>query len=364
MSDNIIANTEYQRLFLEQRPLIDVRAPIEFTKGAFQHSYNLPLMNDAERTMVGTCYKEQGQSAAIALGHQLVNGHTKQQRIDAWQQFIAEQPNSYLYCFRGGLRSQLSQQWLKDNGISMPYIEGGYKAMRQFLINVIESSPAKQPLVILSGITGSGKTELLQLRKEAIDLEGIANHRGSSFGKNLDPQPTQINFENQLAIKLLQHNHQQHDKVLLEDESFLIGRSAIPKTFYQAMQASDIIVLEESLHNRLVRIHKDYVIDKSAAFMDRFEEAQGKIEFTQYLLNSINSIKKRLGGKKQQQLTAIIEQAINQQFSQNDLSGHFDWITILLEQYYDPMYQYQMSKHQQRVIFSGDKTAIQAYLDQ
>ncbi|MEZ9536659.1 tRNA 2-selenouridine(34) synthase MnmH [Shewanella sp. 10N.286.52.B9] len=364
MPANIIAKTEYQRLFLQQRALIDVRAPIEFSKGAFEHSANFPLMNDSERTKVGTCYKEQGQQAAIELGHQLVNGKTKQQRIESWQQFIAKHPNSYLYCFRGGLRSKLSQQWLKEAGIDIPYIEGGYKAMRQYLIDIIDTAATLQPLVILSGSTGSGKTELLQLRPESIDLEAIANHRGSSFGKNLEPQPTQINFENQLATQLLQHQQLPQHKILLEDESFLIGRSAIPKAFYQAMQASEMIVLEESLANRINRIHKDYVIDKSAAFINKYGAEHGKEQFSQYLLSSINSIKKRLGGKQHQQLSAIIESAINRQFSINDANEHFDWISILLERYYDPMYQYQMSKRQQRVIFSGDKIAIQQYLDQ
>ncbi|MGL4712447.1 MAG: rhodanese-like domain-containing protein, partial [Shewanella sp.] len=134
MPSAIVTAMQYREIFLNQHPLMDVRAPIEFTRGAFPNSTNLPLMFDNEREKVGTCYKQSGQQAAIALGHLLVKGPIKQQRIEAWASYVKANPKAYLYCFRGGLRSQLSQQWLKDAGIEVPYIQGGYKAMRQYLI--------------------------------------------------------------------------------------------------------------------------------------------------------------------------------------------------------------------------------------
>src|SRR5450830_1788072 len=91
-----------RELFLHNRPMLDTRAPIEFGKGAFPGAVNLPLMKDAEREAVGTCYKQQGQEAAIALGHQLVSGATKAQRIAAWSEFARANPDGVLYCFRGG----------------------------------------------------------------------------------------------------------------------------------------------------------------------------------------------------------------------------------------------------------------------
>ena len=187
---NIVPESEFRQLFLTNHPLMDVRAPAEFVKGAFPQAINLPLMNDSERTKVGTCYKQQGQQAAIELGHALVNGNIKQQRIDAWCQHIQQQPNSFLYCFRGGLRSQLTQQWLQHAGINIPYVQGGYKAMRAFLIKTIDSAPEKNQILVISGSTGSGKTEFIHQRKDAIDLEGIANHRGSSFGSQITAQPS------------------------------------------------------------------------------------------------------------------------------------------------------------------------------
>lgn len=363
MSRNIIPKTTYQEIMLSGHPMIDVRAPIEFDKGAFPSSSNFPLMQDSERQRVGTCYKEQGQDAAIALGHSLVNGKVKQQRVDAWLAFIKQHPDAYLYCFRGGLRSQLSQQWLKEAGVDIPYVEGGYKAMRQYLIEVIDNAPAKQPVFILSGITGSGKTDFLLQRSEAVDLEGYAHHRGSSFGRYHEGQPTQINFENQLAVALLKHQERKEQCLLVEDESFLIGRSAIPKAFYEGMQSADILVLEEPEETRLTRLLNEYVHKMHSGYVERLGEEAGFTAFSQYLSQSITSIKKRLGGQLHDEFQTIISKALNMQLQQNDTQGHLEWISLLLTRYYDPMYQYQLEQKQERVIFKGSHQAMHEWLD-
>ncbi|PTT62477.1 tRNA 2-selenouridine(34) synthase MnmH, partial [Pseudomonas sp. HMWF007] len=128
--------TDYRDIFLNDRPLMDARAPVEFHKGAFPGVINLPLMNDIERQRIGTCYKQHGQQAAIELGHQLVSGTVKAERIQAWADFARAHPDGLIYCFRGGLRSQITQQWLHDEaGIDYPRVGGGYKAMRTFLID-------------------------------------------------------------------------------------------------------------------------------------------------------------------------------------------------------------------------------------
>ena len=363
MATALIPAQQYRDIFVAGQPLIDLRAPIEFNRGAFPSSVNLPLMVDKEREKVGTCYKQQGQQAAIALGHSLVHGAVKQQRIDAWLGFLAAQPEAYLYCFRGGLRSQLTQQWLKEAGAAVPYVQGGYKGMRQYLMGVIETAPSQQPLLSLSGMTGSGKTDFLIQRKEAVDLEGIANHRGSSFGKNIDPQPTQINFENQLAIALLRHQQGNHSCLLLEDESFLIGRSALPQSFYNAMQTADILVLEEADDIRLNRLLDEYVHKMHQGFVERLGIEAGFDAFSQYLLQSLTSIRKRLGGKQYQELQDIMQQALSQQLNQNQTSQHLAWISLLLQKYYDPMYEYQLAKKAQRVLFRGNHQAMHEWLD-
>jgi len=111
-------------LISDERPLIDVRAPVEFAQGALPGAVNLPLMNDEERHQVGIAYKQQGQTAAIALGERLVSGDIKQARITAWQAYLTEHPDALIYCFRGGLRSQIAQQWLEETGISRHACKG------------------------------------------------------------------------------------------------------------------------------------------------------------------------------------------------------------------------------------------------
>lgn len=364
MPSNIVPKSSYTELFLSDHPIMDVRAPIEFGKGAFPTSSNHPLMQDEERRLVGTCYKQQGQDAAIALGHTLVGGEIKQQRVDAWTAYFSANPNAYLYCFRGGLRSQLTQAWLKEAGLAIPYIEGGYKAMRQFLIDIIDTAPSVKPMMIVSGMTGSGKTDFLYKRSEAVDLEGLAHHRGSSFGRYHEPQPTQINFENSLAVALLKHQHSEAKSLLLEDESFLIGRSALPQAFYQGMQVANILVLEESREARLDRLLNEYVHKMAGGYIERLGEDAGFTVFSEYLSQSITGIKKRIGGKQHDELQTLIRNALAIQQSRGDTETHLEWINILLSIYYDPMYQYQIDKKSDRVLFRGDHQAMHQWLDQ
>ncbi|MDB2386768.1 tRNA 2-selenouridine(34) synthase MnmH [Shewanella sp.] len=363
MPINMVSASEYRRILVSDHPIMDARAPVEFAKGAFPASSNHPLMEDEERKLVGTCYKQEGQHAAINLGHSLVSGEVKQQRLAAWIRYFTANPDAYLYCFRGGLRSKLTQQWLKEAGFAIPFIEGGYKAMRQFLIETIDNAANHKPMLMLSGITGSGKTDFLLARNDAVDLEGIAHHRGSSFGRQHEPQPSQINFENALAVALLKHQDSPAKHLLLEDESFLIGRAALPKAFYQGMQAANIVVLEETLERRLTRLLDEYVHKMHHGYVQRLGEQAGFTAFTQYLTKSVNSIKKRLGGKRHDELQSAINDALSVQQSRGDTRCHLDWIEQLLKQYYDPMYQYQIDKKAERILFKGDHTAMHQWLD-
>lgn len=363
MPVNMVSASEYRRILVSDHPIMDARAPVEFTKGAFPASRNHPLMEDEERKLVGTCYKQNGQQAAIDLGHSLVTGEIKQQRLDAWQRYFTKHPDAYLYCFRGGLRSKLTQQWLKEAGIDVPFIEGGYKAMRQFLIETIDNAASQKSMLILSGITGSGKTDFLLARNDSVDLEGIAHHRGSSFGRYHEPQPTQINFENALAVALLKHQDSQAKHLLLEDESFLIGRSALPQAFYKGMQQANVVVLEEPMEARLTRLLNEYVHKMHSGYIQRLGEEAGFAAFAEYLALSITGIKKRLGGKQHDEFQAIITNALNIQQSRGDTSAHIEWIELLLSKYYDPMYQYQIDKKAERILFKGDHLAMHQWLD-
>jgi len=173
---------DYRSLFLNDIPLLDVRAPVEFTQGAFPFAENFPLLDNREREEIGIRYKELGQAEAIRLGHKLVQGEIKSQRIRYWQNFFERYPQGVLYCFRGGMRSKISQQWIyEQTGLIFPRIKGGYKAMRRFLIDELETSAENIKPIMLGGRTGIGKTVLLQKLKQQIDLEGIYHHRGSVF---------------------------------------------------------------------------------------------------------------------------------------------------------------------------------------
>jgi tRNA 2-selenouridine synthase len=346
---------DYHALLGQQLPLIDLRAPVEFAKGAFANTQNLALMSDTERAAVGTCYKQQGQQAAIALGHQLVSGEIKQQRLAKWLEFIRAHPDGALYCARGGLRSQIVQQWLAQSGVVYPRIKGGFKALRRTAIEVIEKT-ASQPLLLLAGPTGSGKTRLLH-QLNAIDLEGLANHRGSAFGRRLTAQPEQIRFENDLASAMLRQAETKVRYLLLEDESLLIGQRNIPHTLYQAMQRSPLLVLEEPLDDRVEVILQDYIIDLHAE-ATALQPEQGFIAFSSMLRQGMARISKRLGGKLYSQLQAILEQALTEQSRTGDIHLHRLWIARLLTDYYDPMYHYQLKKRAVAVLHRGNASEL------
>ena len=194
---------DYEKILLSGSALLDVRAPVEFEQGAFPTAANLPLLENDERHKVGICYQQHGQQKAVEFGHQLLSGQLKQQRIERWLKFAQQHGETYLYCFRGGLRSKISQQWLHEAGIDITRVSGGYKALRQFLIAQLENATTQFDFVLVGGLTGCRKTELIRHVCNGIDLEGAAHHRGSSFGAHAKPQNSQINFENRVAIDLL-----------------------------------------------------------------------------------------------------------------------------------------------------------------
>lgn len=353
----------YQQLFLDDVPMMDMRAPAEYAKGAFPGTVNLPLMSDLERQKVGTCYKQRGQQAAIELGHSLVSGRIKEERIAAWAEFARQHPQGYLYCFRGGLRSQISQQWLKSEaGIAYPRITGGYKAMRQFLIDTTDQAVAECDFVIVGGLTGTGKTEVLAALDNALDLEGHANHRGSSFGKHATPQPPQIGFENALAVDILKKRHRGIQQFVLEDEGRIVGSCSVPLSMHQGMQQYPLVWLEDSVEGRVERILKDYVIDLSAEFVELHGIEQGMPAFAERLKDCLQRITRRLGGERYQRMAAIMDAALVEQLATGKVDLHRGWIEGLLNEYYDPMYAFQRESKEGRIEFSGNKQAVIEYL--
>jgi tRNA 2-selenouridine synthase len=354
---------DYSAILLNDTPLLDVRAPVEFSQGAFPLAENFPLINNQEREAIGIRYKNQGQDEAIKLGHNLVQGETKSQRVTDWQSFFEQYPQGVLYCFRGGMRSKISQQWIfEKTGIVYPRIKGGYKAMRRFLIDELEKSAQEINPVMIGGRTGIGKTLLLQKLKQQIDLEGIFHHRGSVFGKHVTPQPSQIDIENSLSIELLKLRKKNYSYIALEDEGTNIGSRDIPAVLFNKMKQSPLILLESSVEKRTEITFQEYIIESLAEHQKHNGEESGFQSWAEQLQTSIDKIQRRLGGVRYKTLKTLLNDAIQQQISTGATDLHKEWIEILLVDYYDPMYDFQTEKKQDRVVFKGQQGDVLSYL--
>ncbi len=352
---------DYESLFIYDTPLIDVRAPVEFAQGAFPLACNLPLMNDDERHQVGIRYKEDGQQQAIELGHTLVQGTIKRQRITDWQHFAQQHPQGALYCFRGGLRSKISQQWLYETtGILYPRISGGYKALRRYLINQLDTCIEQLQPIILGGRTGAGKTLLLDQIEHKVDLEHIYQHRGSAFGKHALPQPNQIDIENTLAIQLMKYRYHDVKHILLEDEAANIGSRQLPRGLLHHIRTAPLILLETPTENRIDNIFNEYITQSLKEYQQLLGDQQGYTTWSENLLSSLKKISRRLGGQRYKTAHGLMQTALQN----NDMQQHKQWIGFLLAQYYDPMYDYQLNQKTDRILFKGDHNAILAHLAQ
>ena len=328
-------------------PLIDLRAPVEFARGAFPTAVNLPLVTDTERHEVGLAYKNRGRQAAVEKGHELVSGTVRAQRTAAWADFVDRHPDAWLYCWRGGLRSQIAQSWLREEGLRIPRVDGGYKRLRQTCLDTLETAAdGGKRWLVLAGRTGSGKTRVVNRLTSAIDLEGLARHRGSAFGGHPAGQPTPITFENALAIAYLKHNG---PTLVLEDESRTIGRLALPSAWFERMRATPLVLIEATIETRASNIRAEYV-DEPLADGTPPEELRDR------LTNSLDRIRKRLGGDRHRK----IGRALNEGFR---TGAHEGWIELLLKWYYDPMYDYQLATKRGRVVFKGRTAAVTEYLE-
>lgn len=354
---------DFETIFLQGVPLLDVRAPVEFAEGAFPDTTNIPLIDNLERHQIGTTYKQRGQDAAIEQGLALVTGELKQQRIAAWEAFAREHPQGLLYCFRGGMRSKISQQWLFENtGIRYPRVRGGYKALRRYLIDQLAENAASMRPVVIGGRTGVGKTRLIQKLAPRLDLEGLAWHRGSAFGRHATPQPPQISFENELSVQLLRLVRGGNPFFVAEDESRNIGARHIPMEFFEHFAKAPVVVLEAGLEERIEITRAEYVDEALAEYIAVYGEDEGWQTWAEYLGNSLSRIQRRLGGVKYREINGMLQNALHQHRNHADTEAHRLWIEALLNDYYDAMYGYQLEQKKDRIIFSGNRSQVSAYL--
>lgn len=335
----MIQPSQFEALFRQNTHWIDVRSPIEFQDGAVPGAINLPLLSDSERHEIGIIYKVKGQQAAIELGHQLVTGPVKDARLQAWAEESRQNPQSIIYCFRGGLRSQITQLWLKEIGIDCPIVAGGYKALRRFLLSTLESRSRSLSFRVVSGPTGSGKTKYLRKSgRPFLDLEALAKHRGSAFGALEQPQPSQADFENAIALALLRLPEGTRE-VLIEDESRMVGKLSIPDALFTRMKSSPREPLDLPIEQRVENIFQEYILES------RLGKTGDSGKFLEWK-NSVNCVSRKLGGLLTQEILKDIEYAEREYFEGKGLEANRAWIRKLLEKYYDPLYARWKKSHE------------------
>ncbi|MBC7386241.1 MAG: tRNA 2-selenouridine(34) synthase MnmH [Cryobacterium sp.] len=329
---NLYSETDWSHHLINGARFIDVRAPIEFIQGSIPGSVNLPILNDRERHLVGTAYREEGQAEAINLGHKLVSGNVREARVQAWRAEIEKYPNAILLCFRGGLRSQITQSWLLEQGIDRPLVPGGYKALRKFLLSVIDTRSPHLELEVVTGPTGSGKTKFLASQgRPFLDLEGIAAHRGSAFGAFERSQPTQIDFEHGLALEILKLPSDL-GRVLVEDESRMIGKRSIPAPFFKKMRESPRLPIQVDFETRVENIFQDYVLDSAlgrAHDVRRFDEFRA----------AVVAISRKLGDLRTREILGDISESEKAFTGGGGFASNREWIRKILIYYYDPLYK-------------------------
>lgn len=359
---------QLKNIFLENIPFIDVRAPVEFAQGHLPGAVNFPILDDAERALIGTIYKQQGNAAAVQKGYEIVSGAVKAARVEQWRSFVADHPQAILYCFRGGQRSRITQGWLRDVGVERPLIVGGYKKARQFLMDELVRTSTNRPFLLVSGPTGSGKTKFihsLEAQYPSLDLEKGACHRGSAFGAMTEPQPSQVNFENTLSVSLmkLEQVFLPDQPILVEDESRMIGKVSVPETLFLQMRASPVIWLDEPLEVRVQNIFEDYilqtVIGNSESLMGSGDQA---LALFAHYKKAVLAIQRKLGGLRAQEVYADLEKAESDFVNHRELSGNFVWIEKLLRYYYDPLYLGSLERRQVQVAFKGSAEGARQYL--
>lgn len=240
--------------------VIDVRSPGEYEEDRIFGAINLPVLNDAERVKVGTIYKQVSAFDARKIGAALVSRNIALHL----ETHLAEKPKDYrvlVYCWRGGQRSGSLATVLNDIGWEVSLISGGYKAYRSVVVEAIETKAPALKLVVLNGYTGAGKTlllgELHRIGEQVIDLEGMANHKGSVFGGDPDdPQPAQKQFESFIYEKLEQIDLSR--PVYIEAESAKIGRLNLPNPLWQKLKNSPVIEVDSPVEARARYLAGDY----------------------------------------------------------------------------------------------------------
>lgn len=300
-------------------PVVDVRTPAEFEHGHITGAYNIPLFTNEERVQVGITYKQVGREAAILLGFDLTGAKWSGFIKDALH--ISPQKKIAVHCWRGGMRSGAMAWALNLYGFEVYVLESGYKKYRHWVLNKFTE---QFQLIILGGMTGSGKTQVLhQLYKageQVTDLEELAQHQGSSYGSlGKLIQPTQEQFENDLATHLNQMDTER--PLWLEDESLTIGKRFIPNPLWHQMRDAPVIKLNIPVTERISFLVQHYgTLDKD------------------FLISSTERIGKRIGPEQTRDAVLAIKE------------GRIDDFIRIVLVYYDKTYHTGQSKRKPETV--------------
>lgn len=309
--------------------IIDVRTPAEFESGHIPGANSLPLFTDQQRVVVGTIYKQQGHDPAVQRGLEFVGPRLAE--IAATAKSIAQGKPIYLYCWRGGMRSGSVAWLLETAGMQVVLLGGGYKAYRSSFERMIEREPWR--FLLLSGMTGCGKTKLLKILarrgEQVLDLEGIANHRGSAFGGiGKGEQPTTEHFINKLHDAFRAFDPAR--PVWTESESMRVGKVYIPHWLYKRLDRDSLIEVSMDREQRLDQIVAEY----------------GALPF-ESLVESFCRISRRMGPEKATEAVKLIQRG--------DLRG----AASLGLDYYDKSYSRTRAADREVIEFVADGTNLE-----
>ena len=299
-------------------PILDVRSPGEYAQGHLPGAISFPLFSDDERAQVGTCYKQKGKETAIELGLELVGpkmaGLVKQAKA------LAPKRQVRVHCWRGGMRSSSVGWLLETSGLEVNLLSGGYKTFRRWVRTVLTTP---RHLIVVGGMTGTGKTDILHalrdLGEQVLDLEGLANHRGSSYGAlMLPPQPSTEQFENLIAQQWMEFDPQR--PVWVEAESRRVGTCRVPDEIVDQMEAANTLE----------------VIRSEAERLDILVGIYGQAA-PEGLIAATERLRKRLGGLRTQKAVEHIKR------------GELASAAAIILTYYDRTYRHDLVRRNKQI---------------